>query len=627
MPQARWQLELGARVVESDRVRFSVWSPDANDIEVEIYPPPEGVVRYAMQRDQDGLWSADVECSAGTLYRYRLNNDWGYPDPFSRSQPEGVHGPSQVIDTAKFQWADMAWRGLDVERLAIYELHVGAYTAEGTFHALIDHLDDLRELGVTAIELMPVAEFPGRRNWGYDGVDLFAPSSVYGGPFGLQRLVDAAHERGLGIILDVVYNHLGPDGNYLRSFATDYFTDRYQTPWGDAINFDGENSRWVRRFFVDNALYWLHEYHVDGLRLDATHHIFDQGGKHVVQELVEAVRDREPVGRRSLIIAEDERNDLRLVLPRVEGGYGLDAMWVDDFHHSVHVLLTGEAEGYLGSYGGTAEEVARLLRVGYLYPRPPRAADEGPVGVAPNVPAHQLVYCIQNHDQVGNRPMGERLSHVIDLESYKAACALLMLSPCTPLIFMGDEFAASAPFLYFTEHETALAALVTAGRAQEFKEFWQAQGDRRTGMPDPQDESTFQISKLAHEERDRVPQAGVLRLFRELLRTRRADAVLRAWDRWRMLAEAVGDAAVAVERWDEDGRRRLLVVNFGEALDFVLDHQAWMGKARELMWRAVLCSAEARYSGPGVDLVDLTLEPGEVITLPAHSATRWTSQE
>jgi maltooligosyltrehalose trehalohydrolase len=623
----RWQLDMGAQVKSAGDVQFSVWAPEARLVEVEVYPPPEGIIRHAMELDNEDVWRAQIECSAGTLYRYRLDEDWGYPDPYSRSQPEGVHGPSQVIDTSAFRWSDGEWRGLDVEHLVIYELHVGCYTPDGSFDALIQHLDDLRELGVTAIELMPIAEFPGKRNWGYDGVDLFAPSSAYGGPPALARLVDAAHVRGLGVILDVVYNHLGPDGNYLRAFSRDYFTDRYQTPWGDAINFDGDNSRRVRRFFVDNALFWLHEYHIDGLRLDATHNIFDQGGKHVMQELVEAVRESGPNERRPLLIAEDERNELRLVLPREEGGYGLDAVWVDDFHHAVHVQLTGESEGYLGGYDGSSEEIARLLRVGYLYARPPKDPDEEPAGVAPVVPAHQLVYCIQNHDQVGNRPTGERLGQMIDLERYKAASALLLLSPCTPLIFMGDEFAASSPFLYFTDHEKALAEKVAAGRADEFRAFWESHGAGSSDVLDPQAKEAFLRSKIPLAERDRLPHSGVLRLFHELLLTRRADAVLRAWDRWRMLAESVSDAAIAIERWDDEGRRRLLIVNFGAELQIDLDDQAWLGQARELMWRAVFCTGEQRFAGPGVDLKLLALQVGEPAVLPARSATRWIAEE
>ncbi|MEX1254334.1 MAG: malto-oligosyltrehalose trehalohydrolase [Dehalococcoidia bacterium] len=622
MAQTGWQLEMGAQVIAGGRVRFRVWAPAARSIEVELYPPPEGIVRHAMAPEEGGSWSAEVEVAAGTLYRYHLN-EWGYPDPYSRSQPEGVHGPSQVIDPSAFEWSDAAWRGLDPEALVTYECHVGVYTPEGTFDALVPHLEGLRTLGVTALELMPVAEFPGRRNWGYDGVNLFAPSSIYGGPEGLRRLVNAAHAAGIGVILDVVYNHLGPDGNYLRVYSPDYFTDRYQTPWGDAINFDGPNSAVVRRLFIDNALHWLHEYHIDGLRLDATHTIYDSGQKHILQELVEAVREHGPVERGALIVAEDERNETRLVLPRDEGGFGLDALWVDDFHHSVHVLLTGEEEGYLGSYEGTAEEIARLLRVGFLYQSPPKKPGEPPAGVAPALPAHRLVYSLQNHDQVGNLPFGRRLSDLIDLERYKAALALLLLSPCTPLLFMGDEFAASAPFYYFTDHEYELGEQVLAGRLAEFKDFWATRPADLAPVPNPQDEQAFVDSRLDHSERAQPPHDGVYRLTRELLRLRREDAVLRAQDRWRLLAAALAPELVGIERWDAEGERRLLLVNFGQQASFDVASQAWLGDAATLTWRPLLSTSEARFAGPGAPLEGLTLQPDAAIALPARCATLW----
>ncbi|MCH8344850.1 MAG: malto-oligosyltrehalose trehalohydrolase, partial [Planctomycetes bacterium] len=293
------QSEFGATVIDAGRVRFRVWAPAARKVEVEIYPPPEGIVRHAMAEEGGGVWSGVADGGPGTLYRYRLDEDWGYPDPYSRSQPEGVHGPSQVVDAGVFRWTDAGWPGLDLETLVIYECHVGVYTPQGTFDALIGQLDALRSLGVTALELMPIAEFPGSRNWGYDGASLFAPSSVYGGHEDMRRLVNAAHARGLGVILDVVYNHLGPDGNYLASYSENYFTSRHQTPWGDAVNFDGEDSGFVRRYVIDNALMWLREYHIDGFRLDATEQIYDGSDKHILQELAEVVAGRGP-----LLIAE-----------------------------------------------------------------------------------------------------------------------------------------------------------------------------------------------------------------------------------------------------------------------------------------------------------------------------------
>ncbi|MEX2160140.1 MAG: malto-oligosyltrehalose trehalohydrolase [Dehalococcoidia bacterium] len=618
-----WQLDMGARVLDGGRVRFRVWAPTSTSVEAEIYLWPEGVVRHAMERGDDGVWSVDVDCAPGTLYRYRLDDAWSHPDPCSRSQPEGVHGPSQVVDTQAFRWTDGSWRGADPQTLVIYELHVGTFTPEGTFDAVIGHLDDLAALGITSIELMPITEVPGRWNWGYDSVDPYAPTRNYGGPEGLQRLVDAAHARGLAVILDVVYNHLGPEGNYLAAFSPFYFTDRYQTPWGDAVNFDGEERAFVRRYFIDNALYWAHEYHVDGLRLDATHQIYDASPKHILQELAEALHEHAHPDRTFLLMAEDERNDLRIILPREEGGYGLDGLWIDDFHHAVHVLLTEEDRGYLVAYEGTTEEIARLIRVGYIFPEPPRDPGTDAVGVAPLIAAPKIVYCLQNHDQIGNRPYGKRLGEFIDQELLLASVALLLLTPCTPMIFMGSEWGSSSPFLYFTDHNPELGELVRSGRNKEFKDFWSAIDPARFPMPDPQAEETFLRSKLDLEERDRPGHAEVYQLYGELLHLRRDDPVLRMHDRWRMLTAAPSASIVAVERWNEAEERRLLLVNFGDAAAFDAGTQGWLGESAARSWRVVVSTAEARFGGLAIDPARLALMPGRAVELPERSATLW----
>lgn len=609
MSKAGWHLEMGARVLDGGRVRFRVFAPVARSVEVELYPRPEGIVPHAMSRGDDGVWCAELNVPVGTLYRYRLDETWGYPDPYSRSQPEGVHGPSQVVDPA-FAWSDGGWRGLDPETLIIYELHVGTYTPEGTFDAVISQLDALRDLGISAVELMPVCEFPGKRNWGYDGAHRFAPSNVYGGPDGLRRLVDAAHARGLGVILDVVYNHLGPDGDYLHMFVPNVLTDRYQTPWGKAINFDGEDSVFVRQYFVDNVLYWLHKFHIDGLRIDAAHEMYDSNHHQILEMLSDAVHEQAPPGRRCLIVAEDERNRVHVITPKESGGHGFDGMWVDDFHHAVHVRLTGERTGYLNAYAGSNDEIARLLNDGFLYCNTDGVKPES-VG---RVLRWQLVYCLQNHDQIGNRPFGTRLTEIAGVELYKAAYALLLLTPGTPLLFMGDEYAASTPFLYFTDHEPELAALAVAGREAEFRDFWGSrQGDGRES-PSPQDESTFLGSKLDLNEREQPPHDGVRRLFRELLSLRRDDVVFRAQDGSGLRAQAVSDDVLMVER-ELGGERRVVVVNFGE----------WASFAREGTWEAVFSTAEERFAGPGVDLVTLRIDDGSAIELPAKSTTAWRS--
>jgi maltooligosyltrehalose trehalohydrolase len=601
-----WQLEMGAQPADGGRVRFRVWAPAARAVEVELYPWPGGIARHAMSSESGGVWSATVEAHDGILYRYRLDEHWGFPDPYSRAQPEGVHGPSQVVDPRAFHWSDGGWRGLDRDALVLYEVHVGAYTPAGTFDAIIERLNALRDLGVTALELMPVAEFPGLRNWGYDAAAIFAPCSAYGGPDGLRRLVDAAHARGLGVVLDVVYNHRAADGDYLPAFSDDYYTDRYDTPWGHAVNFDGPNNAWVRRYYLDNARYWLHEFHIDGLRLDATHQMHDASPKHILQELAEVAHEARPE-RCFLLLAEDDRRDPRLVLPPSAGGHGLDALWVDDLHHSVYVLITGDRGHYHGSYEGTTDELARLFNAGALYSTTLGHQAASLASIEP----WRLINCLENHDQVGNDPRGRRLWQQFGLEACKSAYALLLFAPGTPLLFMGDEFAASTPFLYFTDLRPELIEAAKAGRSQEFRHFWQESGAHPPRVADAQVEETFQRSRLEWEERLRPPHDAVLRLFGELLRLRRDDPVLRAQSRDRLRAAPVAKDVLAVERWNGEGERRLLLVNFGAAARVEYGADAW---------RPLLCTGEARFAGPGVELDTLALRPVSAIELPAECA-------
>jgi maltooligosyltrehalose trehalohydrolase len=579
MTQA-WQLDIGATPTP-DGVRFRLWAPSATRVDVMI-EAPAGVHR--LTGEPDGYHSALVPgLAAGARYRYRLDGDATYPDPASRSQPEGVHGHSEVVDPHAFRWTDAGWGGLDPAGLVIYELHVGTFTGGGTFDAAVERLDDLARLGVTAIELMPVAEFSGTRNWGYDGVGLFAPESAYGGPEGLRRLVDAAHRRGLGVILDVVYNHLGPEGNYLPAVTGGrFFTDRHHTPWGDAINYDGPDSGPVRSFVLANALYWAREYHVDGLRLDATHAIVDDSPVHLLEEIAARLHALEP---RRVVIAEDDRRDARLVRPRGHGGYGLDAAWADDLHHQLRRLTAGDHEGYFARFGGTVPEVVDTLRRGWSY-------DDG----ARALPPSAFVHCIQNHDQVGNRALGERLNHQVAPPVYRALSALLMLSPYTPLLWMGQEWAASTPFQYFTDHPESLGRLVTEGRRREFRRF-SAFSDpaARERIPDPQAEETFVRSKLRWEETGRMPHRGMLALYRELLALRRSEPALRRPDRDGMTVTAAGARGLTLRREAPGGAAILLVVNLGGALELPLDDRAWS---------PVLATEDARFGGE--DTVRLT---------------------
>jgi maltooligosyltrehalose trehalohydrolase len=538
-------MEMGA-TVEGDGVRFRVWAPLAERVEVEL---ESGLL--PLRSEDDGVWGGvGAHARAGHRYRYRLDGQHAYPDPYSRSQPMGPHGSSEIVDPAAFAWHDQEWAGSRVDGLVLYELHVGTLTPRGTFDSAIEQLPRLKDLGVTAVEPMPIAEFPGARNWGYDGVDLFAPCHVYGGPNGFKRFVDAAHGHGLGVILDVVYNHLGPDGNFLHAFSREYFTGRHQTPWGDAVNFAHPR---VRQLVLDNARYWRAEYHVDGLRLDATHAILDDSAPHILAELSEAFD--------GLLIAETHENDPRYLRPVADGGLGIDAVWADDFHHSLRRYLAGDHEGYYARFAGTLDEVARCIERHWL--RGPSAAECAPSG---------FVYALQNHDQIGNRPFGDRLSHSVDRGRYLAASMLLLFVPQTPLLFMGQEFAASTPFQYFTDHNPELGRLVSEGRRKEFAAF-----SSFRDVPDPQAESTFLVSKLKLEEAEGSP---VQDLYRSMLRLRRDDAVLGAGPGGRLRARAARDVVLLVNR-ERGGAERMLVANFGDAAFEV-----------EVGWRALLGTDE-----------------------------------
>lgn len=504
---------LGA-LPEPGGTRFRVWAPNAERVGLVLEPDSRTI---PLDEAGDGYFQGFVAgVGAGQRYRFRLDGGDPLPDPASRFQPDGVHGPSEVVDPAAYQWHDDDWDGIAPEDLVFYELHVGAFTPKGTFRAAAERLEHLRDLGVTAVELMPVADFPGRWNWGYDGAALYAPSRAYGSPDDLRALVGRARALGLAVFLDVVYNHLGPDGAYLAAYGP-VFTDKHHTPWGDAINLDDEGSAGVRGFILDNALHWLREYHLDGLRLDATHALVDDSETHLLAELSEAVAALD--GPRRILVAEDHRNLNTLLLPRDEGGFGLDAVWADDLHHLVRNIVAGDTEGYYADYAGaTAADLAETVRQGWFYDsRPSRRTGEPRGTSAEPIRPAQCVVCIQNHDQVGNRPAGDRLTASTDLASYRAASALLLFAPETPLLFMGQEWAATTPFQFFTDHDAELGPLVSEGRKSEFKDFPGFEGE----VPDPQDPTTFERSKLDWSERDGGDHARTLALYRPLLALRR----------------------------------------------------------------------------------------------------------
>ncbi|HEX8242047.1 MAG TPA: malto-oligosyltrehalose trehalohydrolase [Longimicrobium sp.] len=599
MPGSAWRLPFGANLTERG-TEFRVWAPGHQRVDVVVYGPDAEAV-HPLEARSDGWFAGEVAgVGAGARYRYRLDGGDAFPDPASRAQPDGVHDPSEVVDASAFAWTDGEWTGVEMEDLSIYELHVGTFTPEGTFDAAIERLDELVNLGVTAIEPMPVASFPGARNWGYDGVSLFAPDASYGGPEGLRRLVDAAHARGLAVILDVVYNHLGPEGNYLHAFTSGrYFTDRHKTPWGDAVNFEGSDGQAVREFVIHNALHWAHEYHVDGLRLDATHAIVDDSPVHVLAEMQARVRESLPPGRRFVFIAEDERNERRVVMPRSEGGWGLDAVWADDFHHEVRRLLAGDHEAYFADYAGTVPELAQTLRRGWFYEgQRSRNHDRERGTPADGLPPAAFVHCIQNHDQVGNRAYGDRLHHGIDLSTTRAAAALLLLSPYTPLLWMGQEWAASAPFQYFTDHPQELGKLVTEGRRKEFGKFSAfADPEVRERIPDPQAPETFERSKLDWSERGRMPHAGMLALHRALLHLRRTHPALRRRGRDSFSVVEMGDDALALRRTGDDGSALLLVCAFTAPLSADLSAQDETRPPDGASWDAHLATEEGRFGG------------------------------
>jgi maltooligosyltrehalose trehalohydrolase len=562
-----------------------VWAPGQAAVSVRL-DDPDRTLRLSAAAG--GTFEAVVEDVApGRRYRYVLDDGAALPDPASAWQPDGVHGPSAVVGR-DHPWTDAGWRGVPLEDAVLYELHVGTFTPAGTFASAVERLPDLVELGVTVVELMPVAEFPGGRNWGYDGVFPFAAQSTYGGPGGLRDLVDACHAAGLGVCLDVVYNHLGPEGNVLPRFGP-YFTDRYRTPWGDAVNVDAAGADGVRRYLVQNALRWFEDFHLDALRLDAVHAIADTSARPFLAELADATAGlAERLGRPLHLIAESDLNDPRMVRARAAGGLGMDAQWTDDFHHALHALLTGEREGYYADFGG-AGAMARALAHAFVYDGGhSRYRDRRHGDSAAGLPGRRFVVYAQNHDQVGNRMLGERLAQSAGLEAAKLAAGTVLLAPYVPLLFMGEEHAAGSPFHYFTSHsDPELAEAVRAGRAAEFAGFrWQGE------PPDPQDPATFERSRIDWAERDRDPHRQVLALHRELLRLRRELGPLRRLDRERVeVARADAPPVVWLRRWD-DQEQVLACLHYGEA-DAELDIP-FAGA-----WGVALDSADARFGGPG----------------------------
>jgi maltooligosyltrehalose trehalohydrolase len=563
-----------------------------------------------MPATDDGVFELTVPgVTPGQRYSYRIDGSMPRPDPASRCQPEGVHGPSEVIDPSRYQWHDAAWRPASRD-LVIYELHVGTFTPEGTCAGVTSRLEYLRDLGITAIELMPVADFGGSRNWGYDGVSLYAPSRAYGSPDDLRALVDAAHGLGLAVLLDVVYNHLGPEGAYLPQFYPDYLNASHQTPWGAAVNLDGEGSAPVRRFIFDNALHWIREYHIDGLRLDSTHALVDESPRLFMREFADTVRSG--AGRPVLLFAEDFRNLSDIVGTDAESGWGFDGVWADDFHHAIRRIVAGDCHGYYADFTGTAGELARTIRQGWLYTGQHSLYHRCPRGTDPSaIPMHRFVVCLQNHDQIGNRAVGDRLHHAIDEPTWRALSVILQTSPMTPLLFMGQEWAASTPFRYFTDLEPGLGRQVTEGRRLEFRDFPEfADPAAREAIPDPQSAATFESSRLCWNELESPRHARVLELYRALLRLRRGNRALGASDALAGDAFAPDDESLVIVRQGSGGEKWLIAARLRGGGPMDLDRGVSLSEGRS--WSVVMTTEDPAFAAdPCPPLIDVSA-PGRI---------------
>jgi len=589
------RIPIGAEVQRAGGVHFRVWAPRRKTVHVLH----EGGGETPLAAEGTGYFSGHVPAARpGTLYRYRLDGGGAFPDPASRFQPEGPHGPSQVVDPAAYRWNDTAWRGAGARGQVIYEMHIGTFTREGTWAAACGELASLARLGITMLEVMPIAEFPGRFGWGYDGVDLFAPTRLYGTPDDFRAFVDCAHGEGLAVILDVVYNHVGPDGNYLKEFSAAYFTDRYKNEWGEPINFDGPDSAPVREFFTANAGYWIDEFHLDGLRLDATQQIFDASRVNILCDVSRRVR--ETAGdRATFIVAENEPQLASLVRPGAEGGCGLDALWNDDFHHAAHVALTGHHEAYYTDYLGSPQEMVSAVKHGFLYQgqwyswqKQPRGSPA--LGFAPTA----FVHYIQNHDQVANSARGLRAHQVASPGKWRAMTALLLLAPQTPMLFQGQEFAASSPFLFFADHNPELARAVRKGRGEFLTQFpSMATPEAQRELTDPGDIATFERCRLDAEERRNNVEA--LALHADLIALRHGDAVFSAQRTGALDGAVLSTEAFVLRFFGDAGDDRLVLVNLGR--DLALRHapEPLLAPPEGRAWQLAWSSEDAKYGGEG----------------------------
>ncbi len=601
-------------------VEFRVWAPGHDRIDLVIDPEMERVDSgraIPMEPAGAGWFELHVDRAApGDLYGFRLPHSGRIlPDPASRFQPSGVHGPSQVTDPASFDWRSREWRGPDPNGNVLYELHIGTFSPEGTWEGARAFLPALRELGITVLEVMPVAEFAGGFGWGYDGVDLWAPTHLYGTPDELRGFVDDAHRLGLAVILDVVYNHIGPEGNYLEHFTRSWFTDRYRNEWGEAMNFDGPGSREVREFFVSNAVHWLDEYRIDGLRFDATHSMFDQSREHIVSEMERTLRARF-AGRTLLLIAENEPQESRIVRPREEGGWGFDGIWNDDFHHSAIVALTGRNDAYYSDYYGKPQELISAAKRGFLYQGQHYSWQKKRRGTPTSgVPAHAFIGYLENHDQVANSARGSRLASLAAPAELRAMMSLLLLGPWTPMLFQGEELGSETPFLYFADHEPELARRVREGRGEFLQQFRAVSAsDVQQILPDPGDRTTFERCRFVRNDDESSRQTW--QLIRDLLRLRRDDLAFASREPGRIDGAVLADEAFVLRFFQPDGRDRLLIVNLGRDLRFDPAPEPLLAPVEGGRWSLLWSSEHPDYGGSGVEAPD----PDGPWTIPGNAA-------
>ncbi len=611
---------IGAEIISENKTHFRVWAPKANVLEVVLESSVDRSAErslHSLARERDGYFSETVSCGAGARYRFRLNGSEDFhPDPASRFQPEGPHGSSCVVDPFAFKWTDANWRGVKLPGQVIYEFHVGTFTPDGTWRAAAEKLELLKSDGITLLEMMPIADFPGRFGWGYDGVDLFAPSHLYGTPEDLRAFIDRAHALGLGVILDVVYNHFGPDGNYLGVYSDDYMNRERENEWGESINFDGKNCGPVREFFITNGRYWIEEFHFDGFRFDATQSIHDKSPEYIVGAMGRAAR--QAAGKRTiLLIAENETQEPKLVRLREQGGDDLDAVWNDDWHHSAQVALTGRNEAYYSDYAGRPQEFISAAKYGYLFQGQPYSWQEAPRGYpALGLPPQTFVTFIDNHDQVSNCAFGDRARTQTSPGRYRAMTALLLLGPWTPLLFQGQEFGATTSFCFFSDvGDDKLKEAVRKGRFEFLAQFpSSAREEIQARIGVPHDPRTFARSKLDWSERER--NGSLCYLHRDLLRLRREDSRLS-----RQIVGGVDGSVLGAESFllrfsSDQNDDRLLIVNFGRRQRLVPAPEPLLAPPSGFEWELLWSSESARYDGPGT--VDLATE--EEWILPAEAA-------